>query len=97
MLIDQGLVVRRNGSAAAQASGRGSPSRPRSTLCSLPASTGSRRGRAVLERGSVEGKVFHRGAVLALLAGARPRAARRPAASALAAGADPAGPSRLRR
>jgi class 3 adenylate cyclase len=67
MLIDEGLLLRRNGSVAA--SGDWSRVSLPPTIQALLAARLDRLGReerAVLERGSVEGKVFHRGAVLAL-------------------------------
>jgi class 3 adenylate cyclase len=67
MLIDEGLLLRRNGSVAA--SGDWSRVSLPPTIQALLASRLDRLGReerAVLERGSVEGKVFHRGAVLEL-------------------------------
>jgi class 3 adenylate cyclase len=67
MLIDEGLLLRRNGSVAA--SGDWSRVSLPPTIQALLAGRLDRLGReerAVLERGSVEGKVFHRGAVLEL-------------------------------
>jgi class 3 adenylate cyclase len=67
MLIDEGLLVRRNGSVAASGDWARVSLPP--TIQALLAARLDRLGseeRAVLERGSVEGKVFHRGAVLEL-------------------------------
>jgi predicted ATPase len=67
MLIDQGLLLRRDGSVAA--SGEWSRVSLPPTIQALLAARLdglAREERAVLERGSIEGKVFHRGAVLAL-------------------------------
>jgi class 3 adenylate cyclase len=67
MLIDQGLLLRRNGSLAS--SGDLSRISLPPTIQSVLAARLDRLGReerAVLERGSVEGKVFHRSAVLEL-------------------------------
>jgi hypothetical protein len=66
MLIDEGLLLGRNGSvAAADWSRVALPPTIRALLAARLDRLG-REERAVLERGSVEGKVFHRGAVLAL-------------------------------
>ncbi|HEX4929272.1 MAG TPA: AAA family ATPase, partial [Gaiellaceae bacterium] len=67
MLIDEGLLVRQNGSVAASSAWSRSLLPP--TIRAVLAARLDRLGheeRALLERGSVEGKVFHRGAVLAL-------------------------------
>jgi class 3 adenylate cyclase len=67
MLVDEGLLVRRNGTISA--SGEWSSVALPPTIQALLAARLDRLGgeeRAVLERGSVEGKVFHRAAVLAL-------------------------------
>jgi class 3 adenylate cyclase len=67
MLIDEGLLLRRNGSVAASREWSRISLPP--TIQALLAARLDRLGheeRAVLERGSVEGKVFHRGAVLKL-------------------------------
>jgi predicted ATPase len=67
MLIDEGFLVRRNGSVAA--SGEWSRVSLPPTIQALLAARLDRldrEERAVLERGSVEGKVFHRGAVFEL-------------------------------
>ena len=64
MLVDEGLLLRRNGSPAA--SGELSQLSLPPTIQALLAARLDRLGRedrAVLERGSVEGKVFHRSAV----------------------------------
>jgi class 3 adenylate cyclase len=67
MLIDEGLLLRRNGSVAASGDWTRVSLPP--TIHALLAARLDRLGReerAVLERGSVEGKVFHRGAVVEL-------------------------------
>jgi class 3 adenylate cyclase len=67
MLLDEGLLRRRNGSLAASREWSRISLPP--TIQAVLAARLDRLGheeRAVLERGSVEGKVFHRGAVLAL-------------------------------
>ena len=67
MLIDQGLLLARNGSVAV--SGEWSQVSLPPTIQALLAARLDRLGReerALLERGSVEGKDFHHGAVLAL-------------------------------
>jgi class 3 adenylate cyclase len=75
MLIDQGLLLRRNGSLAA--SGELFQISLPPTIQAVLAARLDRLGReerAVLERGSVEGKVFHRSAVFELSPAAdRPR------------------------
>jgi class 3 adenylate cyclase len=69
MLVDEGVLVRRKG--LVEATGWSHVSLPR-TIQALLAARLERLAdeeRAVLERGSVEGKVFHRGAVLELSRG----------------------------
>ena len=67
MLIDDGLLTARTATGCQPATCRRSPFRRRSTPCSRRGSTACGRDeRAVIERGSVEGKVFHRGAVAEL-------------------------------
>ena len=79
MLIDKGLLLRRNGSLAA--SGELSQLSLPPTIQAVLAARLDRLGRddrAVLERGSVEGKIFHRSAVLELSPAAdRPQVDRR--------------------
>ena len=67
MLIDERLLLRRNGTVAASNAWSRTSLPP--TIRAVLAARLDRLGhqeRAVLERGSVEGKVFHRGAVVAL-------------------------------
>ena len=67
MLIDEGLLLRQNGSVAESSAWSRTSLPP--TIRAVLAARLDRLGhqeRAVLERGAVEGKVFHRGALLAL-------------------------------
>jgi class 3 adenylate cyclase len=68
MLIEEGVLERRNGSwvAAGDLGGISIPPSIHALLAARVERLGAKE-RAVLERGSVEGKVFHRGAVLHLL------------------------------
>ena len=94
MLVDEGVLRSRTASARSTATSTRWRCRRACTRCSARASTGStREARDALERGAIEGEVFHRGAVVELSA---PDVARRPcpASSTTLAGQ---GPRPLRR
>ena len=95
MLIDDGLLERSNGDWVPTATSSRSPSRRRSRRCSPRGSTGwAADERAVIERASVEGKVFHRGGGRRALADRGEGRRRRSSADPRPQGARPSGHGR---